>query len=295
MNARTRALERARAPPRAEGVTRCHIGIDLAWADIARTKTNESGIVMLDPDGNVAGADWTVGVDETVAWLDLNAPSNALLFVDAPLVVTNETGQRECEKKVGQRYGRWKVSANSTNLNSPRLAGVELLGRLAARGWTYHDGLGGPPAGPGRFVSECYPYTTIIGTSELGFDEERPRYKRKPPRMSMAEFRPPRNAECDELIRRTALLRHADPPIDLLSHPQTRQLVMNKSPERARDYKHREDLLDAALCAWTAALWTRWGESRCQVLGADETPTHRSRATIIAPTRQDQRPANQPA
>ena len=61
-------------------------------------------IVMLDPAGNVAAAGWTVGVDATVAWLDNHAPVDAILFVDAPLVVNNETGQRRCEKQVGQLY-----------------------------------------------------------------------------------------------------------------------------------------------------------------------------------------------
>ena len=84
------SLERARVAL-VESRTRSHIGIDLAWADTARKKTNESGIVMLDPVGNVAVADWTVGVDETAGWLDLHAPSDSLLFVDAPLVVNNET------------------------------------------------------------------------------------------------------------------------------------------------------------------------------------------------------------
>ncbi len=84
-------------------VTRFHIGIDLAWAEKARKKTNESDIVMLDSAGNVAVADWTVGVDETVGWLDRHAPPEILFFVDAPLVVNNETGQRRCETQVGRR------------------------------------------------------------------------------------------------------------------------------------------------------------------------------------------------
>ena len=245
---------------------------------------------MLDPVGNVAVAGWTVGVDDIVAWLDLHAPGDSLLFVDAPLVVNNHTGQRACEKQVGQRYGRWKVSANSTNRRSPRLAGVELLSRLKARGWIYHDGFGGPPDGPGQFVSECYPYTTIVGAHELGYAKERPRYKRKPGGMSTAKFLPLRNAECDELIRRVDRLKDADPPMHLSTHPETRRLVAEGSPENRKDYKHREDLLDAALCAWTAALWSRWGEARCQVLGLDDTPPGRRRATIIAPARPEQRP-----
>jgi predicted RNase H-like nuclease len=49
------------------------------------------------------------------------------MAVDAPLVVRNESGQRPCETQVGQRYGRWRVSANTTNSHSPRLAGVRFL------------------------------------------------------------------------------------------------------------------------------------------------------------------------
>ena len=147
-NDRIGGLERARVAP-VESGTRYHIGIDLAWADGSRRKANESGIVMLDPAGDFAAADWTIGIDETMAWLDGHAPADALLSVDAPLVVNNEAGQRRCEKEVGQRYGRWQVSANSTNRQSPRLAGVELLRRLQGRGWMYHDGIGGPPSDPG--------------------------------------------------------------------------------------------------------------------------------------------------
>ena len=247
------------------------IGIDLARADDGDRKPNESGVVMVDPKGTVVHAGWTIGVSDTIAWLRENAPANALLFVDAPLIVNNESGQRLCEKQVGQRYGRWRVSANSTNRQSPRLAGVDLMERLSALGWSYADGTRGPPTLPGRFISECYPYTTIVGACELGYGTERPRYKRKPKRMRIAEYRPVRAAACDELIRRVANLKRADPPMDLKSHPETRRLVTENSPAADKAYKHREDLLDAAIYAWTAAFWLRWGTTRCQVLGAGDT------------------------
>ena len=92
-------------------------------------------------------------------------------------------GQRPCEKEVSQRYWRWRVAANSTNLGSRNLAGVTLREALADRGWRYDDGRAGPPQSPGRVFSECYPYTTIVGANELGYVDERPRYKRKPRRM----------------------------------------------------------------------------------------------------------------
>ena len=267
-----------------------HVGLDLAWADSKHSRPNESGIVVLDPDGNVTHAAWTIGVAQTVDWIERNVPANALLFVDAPLVVSNATGQRLCEKHVGQRYGRWRVSANSTNHASPRQAGVKLLKRLTNLGWTYHDGMDGPPDTPGRHVAECYPYTTIVGARQLGYDRERPRYKRKPKGMGAVEFRGVRATECDELIRRMASLRHADPAMVLASHPETRRLLTEQSPLTDREYKHREDLLDAALCAWTAAFWTRWGKARSQVLGTEDLASggrqanhHRSGTSGTAP------------
>jgi len=46
--------------------------------------------------------------------------------VDAPWWWNDPSGQRECERQVWQWCGRWRVSANSTNLASRHLAGVRL-------------------------------------------------------------------------------------------------------------------------------------------------------------------------
>ncbi len=88
---------------------------------------------------------WTRGVDDALAWADAAAGGgDALMFVDAPHVIRNDAGQRLCETEVGQRCGRWKVSANTTNTGSPRLAGVTFLGLAQRSGWRY-SGL--PPGG----------------------------------------------------------------------------------------------------------------------------------------------------
>jgi predicted RNase H-like nuclease len=263
------------------------LGIDLAWREESADRVaNETGVVATDLSGAVIDAGWTCGLDETLAWIEQWADGDALVMVDAPLVVTNTSGQRLCEREVGQRYGRWKVSANSTNLGSTRLAGVALLRQLEAAGWAYHDGCAGPPW-HGRHVAETYPYTTLVGASELGYDVERPGYKRKPRGVGVAAFRPTRAATCDDLIDRLAGLGGADPPIDLRSHPVTRQLFEEPAPLDDRQYKHREDLLDAGLCAWTGLLWVRHGLQRCQILGASDTGS--PQATIIAPARAEQR------
>lgn len=266
------------------------VGVDLAWG-LGRpgVAANETGVAVLDPSGRVLDAGWTRGPAETVGWLlAATAGDTALTFIDAPLVVDNASGQRLCEAQVGQRYGRWKVSANNTNTHSPRLAGVDLRQRLEVEGWRYSDGLDGPPVA-GRTLSECYPYTTLVGAAEFGYEAERPRYKRSPRKMAAARWRVLRANSCDELIQRLARLKGADPPLDLDSHPVTDQLAAEPSPLAHVAYKHREDLIDALLCAWTAALWTRYGLTRCQVLGPPSRPPDTAAATIIAPARAEQR------
>lgn len=272
-----------------EGLRVRYLGIDLAWGEGSDAKpANQSGVVALGADGVIVDAGWTIGLDETVGWVGEHAGGEALLFVDAPLVVENVSGQRVAERQVGQRYGSSWVSANSTNTGSPRQAGVHLRERLEAAGWRYDDGRNGPPDS-GVVLSECYPYTTIVGVEELGYDK-RPAYKRAKKGTPAAEAWAARTAACDELIARFADLRDHVVPIDLFSHPVTRELVDVASPATAKAYKQREDLLDAAICAWTAALWHRTGTGRCQVLGIEtDSPAARAIATIIAPARPTQR------
>ncbi len=251
-------------------------------------------MAVLDLAGCVLDAGWTRGVPDTLAWAQAAAGgADAVMFVDASLIVRNPAGQRWCETQVGQRYGAWKVSAHSTNTRSPRLAGVRLLSLAEQAGWRYSDGSDGPPAG-GRVMSESYPFCTLVGAAELGYDRERPRYKRKPRSLPTAEWRPERAANCDELIRRLGGLAGADPPLRLDSSPVTRRLAAEPSPLGDAAYKHREDLIDALLCAWTAALWVRHGLRRCQVLGLPDGAgaagtAARPAATIIVPARPGQR------
>jgi len=260
------------------------LGIDLAWAQgrLGRP-ANESGLVAVDPDGRIVDAGWSRGVEETAAWIARWATDDAVAMIDAPLVVNNASGMRECEKEIGRRYGRWKVSANASNLSLPGvLAGVVLAELLGADGWAIVDGRGGPPSA-GRALYECFPYLALVGVPALGYDRERPIYKRKPRDLTPAEFRVLRARNADEIVRRVASLD--DPPIDLRSHPVTATLLDEPTPLADRAAKHREDLLDAALCAWTGLLWGRHGLAHCQVLGGDESPP----ATVIAPCRPEQR------
>lgn len=254
-----------------------YLGIDLAWGQV-----NATGVAALRDDGRLADAGLRTGVAALVDWVASFPDPDVLCFVDAPLVVTNPTGQRPCETEVGRRYGRWKVSANSSNTALPHRAGVDLRAALS-RGWGVHDGLDGPPSG-GRWLAECYPYTTLVAAAEFGCPPERPAYKRRPRAVAAADWPVLRAATLDRLVGCLAGLAGADPPLRLDTHPAAAALRASPGPLGAGEHKRREDLFDALVCAWTAALWHRHGTRRCQVLGPGPDPT-RPGATIIAPTR----------
>src|SRR5262245_20064461 len=134
------------------------VGVDLAWGSHGEA-SRETGVAVVDTAGRIRNLGCFRGVDATVMCIQEAASGHGdvLAFVDASIIVRNPMGQRDCERQVGQHYGRWKVSANSTNLGSRHVAGVELARLLEDFGWAYHDGIDGPPS-TGRHFAECYPY-----------------------------------------------------------------------------------------------------------------------------------------
>jgi predicted RNase H-like nuclease len=267
-----------------------YLGVDLAWGEgRAGRPARETGLAAIDDTGTVIEAGWARGIDAVAEWIVAVAEPGSVIAIDAPLIVHNPTGMRECEKEVGRRYGRWRVSANASNLALGWLGGVSLRARLEGHGFVLDDGVRPVEPGAPRFF-ECYPYTSLVGAAEFGYDVERPRYKRPNLALPPAERRAFRASGCDELLRRMRGLTHATPPLDLESHPVTARLLDEPSPLVDAAYKHREDLLDATICAWTAALWARFGTERCQVLGSTAAPdAHGRHATIIAPAKPIQR------
>ncbi|WP_176505461.1 DUF429 domain-containing protein [Curtobacterium sp. 314Chir4.1] len=259
-----------------------YIGVDLAWGlGTDRKPANETGLVAMRADGTITDAGWARGVDAVTAWIAEHLGPRSLIAVDASLVVTNPTGIREAERQVGQRYGRWKVAANPTNLASAASAGARLLERLTDLGVGYVSSTAAMRERTGPAAFECYPYTTLVGVEELGYDDERPRYKRLDLKVPAAEARARRAEAFDELVRR---LRSTplDPPLQLDSHPLTAELA-ELSGIHGPTHKHREDLLDGALCAWTAAFWERHGDGRVQILGGDAPHQHGPDAAGASP------------
>jgi predicted RNase H-like nuclease len=270
-------------------VTR-YIGVDLAWSEGSDgRRPHETGIVVIDAEGTVIHADCARGLKQIVTWLQRHAQPGDVIAINSPLVITNMTGMRECERDLAHHYGSWQVYASPTNLTREWTGGVALRDRLEAIGFVYTDGMTAVPDDAISFF-ECYPYTTLVGAPEFGYDQDRPGYKRFDLALPLAHRREFRANECDELLTRMKRLATSRPPIDLSTHPTTNQLLVSRAIGQNRRQKRREDLADAALCAWTAALWSRYGLERCQILGAGAEPdANGRRPVIIAPATPEQR------
>jgi predicted RNase H-like nuclease len=258
------------------------LGIDLAWgASRGHKLANETGVVAIEDDGRIVDAGWQRGIENVIAWMNEHGSGDVWGMIDAPLVIPNAEGQRLCENEVGRCYGANKVSANSTNRGSLCKEGEQLCEQLKAHGWHYNDGRLGPKTN-GRILYEVYPYTFLVGVEELEY-KERPVYKRKPKGMKSGEFYRKRARTFSELVQKLNDLKFNEVGIDLSSNKQTNELFDMSEALKKSDYKHKEDLLDAVICAWTGLLWLKFGTKRCQVLGSNDT------ATIIGPMNGAQR------
>ncbi len=156
------------------------IGVDLAWREgSADLVANETGVAVIDADGRVLDAAWRAEASSRPSPGWTAQPQTAMLSCSSTRRswVRNETGQRLCEKQVGQRYWALEGQCQYDEHRSPRLAGVQFLRVAGPSGWRYSDGSGGPPRA-GRIISETYPYATLVGAAELGYDTERPRLGR---------------------------------------------------------------------------------------------------------------------
>lgn len=211
------------------------VGIDLGWT------TGRTGLAAVEGDGVFVDSTTVTSDDEIVEWVGALPGKVVVAAVDAPLIVTNLTGQREAERSITAAFGAYKAGAHTTNLakagmNPPRAA--LLADRL---GWTKtaRQGSVEEPA-----CIEVYPHPAMVSLFDL---TERLAYKDK--RQFTLEDRQ------DGFAR---LLDHLE-AIDVLALAQSARwgelrLVVESARTRA-DLNRVEDELDAVLCAHLAWLW----------------------------------------
>jgi len=251
-----------------EAVDACYIGIDLAWS--SRNPSGLAALVPAGPDLGIRALEVGETDDEIVSFVSEHLARLTVVMVDAPLVIPNRRGMRECDRLTHVHFGRQQAGCYPANrVNMGRYTGGvprgERLGRRFERLGFPWPLRGLPRAGVrgGRWLFECYPHPAQVRL----FPRERV-HKNTPPRqpwgMARAEFR--RYLDLVRALRRPRIRL----PAGLLRELDVARAV-------GRGYKRREDLLDAIFCAYLAALVPR---GALEMLGEPE------RGSIVVPRRE---------
>jgi predicted RNase H-like nuclease len=232
---------------------RC-IGIDLAWSP-----RNTSGGFALDVDDGIAcQIAWRAGLhsdDDIIAFIAQAAGSgSALVAVDAPIAVPNETGARRCDRKVTRIFGRFQAGAHPANRRILRryggLRAERLANRIAAELGFAHDPYIARHT-TRRQLIEVYPHPGMVMLFGL---ERTLKYKRGPVSQ--------RRSELKRLQSHILALDSAVPKLQL-KQAWRRDIVTL----RGHQLKQYEDLLDSLFCAYTMAYCWHHGPEHYQVFG----------------------------
>lgn len=226
------------------------IGIDLAWGE-----TNPSGWAVLKGDqerAELVEVNTLPSCAAVLAHVKEHVTASTFVAIDAPLIISNEKGQRRCETEIGRCYGARGASCHNSNLSSPRHAtGVRLASQLESLGFKH-----APLARPEKqcVMLEVYPHPALL---ELFGLRSIIKYKK-------GKVASRRNGQAD-LQQRLRELSRFTPP--LACTPGLSEFLASKTkPLRGADLKANEDKLDAIVCAYIAYHWF-WRPSCTQIFG----------------------------
>ncbi len=240
------------------------IGIDLAWAE-----RNRSGAAVIDSKGTLVDASSELRTNEEICeFAGIAQGTDAVITIDAPLIVRNARGQRPVERELTRMFGPYDAGPHSASLNNRmfREGGriqkfVKLPDRL---GYVQQPRV--RKRKPQRVFLEVlpapaqvilFPCLTHNGHSHCC-----------PPRFKYKHGRSWANVQCEwEIYRARLLSLRGKGPARKFSPEMKRALGVDIEDCTGARYKSFDDLLDGIFCAYLAYyLWHR-GEEDCSVVG----------------------------
>jgi predicted RNase H-like nuclease len=223
-----------RVPPN----TTTAVGIDLAWGPHGRT-----GLAAVTVDGTLTAMD-TVATDaEIEQWLSAHTSGACIVAFDAPLVVRNASGMRDCERQVSRRFGSRQASCYPSNRANRNFADGGRAWNLATR-LDLDTAL--KPAGDRRAI-EVYPHAAIVSLFNLPTVL---RYKKGRGR-TVAD----RQSELLALLDHVESLSDATPPLRVAASAQWRSSRgVVEDATRPMHLNAIEDAVDAVVCSYVALL-----------------------------------------
>jgi predicted RNase H-like nuclease/ppGpp synthetase/RelA/SpoT-type nucleotidyltranferase len=237
------------------------VGIDLAWGERA-----PSGLAVLDESGTLVHLSRATTEAQIAEALSEYVADECLVGIDAPLVVTNATGNRPCEAALNHDFARFDAGTHPTNTGKPEFSGGPRGARVATLLSLPID----PVQPADRGAVEVYPHAALVALFGLG---RTLKYKQRTNRPF-----PLLHAEMLRLIALIEGLEHARLPLRLAGSASWSAVVAGVAgATRKGELRHAEDQLDAVVCAYVAMLAARRPEL-ITVYGDPET------GRIVTPT-----------
>jgi predicted RNase H-like nuclease len=226
-----------------------YVGVDLAWS------SGVTGLAAVDAGGGLIAVTRRRTDAEILDWRRPRTAGACLVGIDAPIVVRNATGSRDCEKLTGRYFGRYGASCHPANTSHPAFRGGTRALRL-----TRELGLGTDPAGSaGRRAIEVYPHPAIVMLFGLPMIV---RYKNKPGRG--LEFL---RAETQRLLGLIEGLADDPVPLRVQACPAWREIRHGVGEATTKAALARlQDSIDAVVCAYIVSLAHRCPD-RVRILG----------------------------
>lgn len=232
------------------------IGIDLAWSE-----KNPTGLATIKGDkdgGELISSDLVESDEEIVDYVQEKVGNkDALITIDAPLLVPNEEGRRVAEELVGKLFRKYDAGAHPTNRKrltqwTGRVRGEDLVEKLEEVGFEHDPDI--EKFENCKKVIEIYPHPSMVVLFRL---DNILRYKNKPGRdydFLWDEFR--------EYQSHLKDLEKEDPSLSL--PPE----ITEKEVEglRGGKLKEYEDRMDAVFSAYIAYYYWK-NPGKCAVLG----------------------------
>lgn len=239
-------------------------GIDLGWSSGA------SGLACLTwHHGQIEGIELAhlLELDHIFSWIDerLEPGESAVVAVDAPTLIPNETGMRLCDRLAHRHFGKYHAGCYPANRGRPFAQRTLAVGlQLEQRGFIHRPHLP-QPTPQGRYQLEVFPHAAMLHLFQLN---------------QILKYKKGRLAERRlELVRFRQLMLDIFPQLQpSFAHGVDWPTLLPPVPHKGRDMKAVEDQLDSLICAYTAVHWWYWGLERNWVLG------DRTTGYIVVPT-----------
>lgn len=212
------------------------VGVDLAWGERSPT-----GLAAVDDAGVLRHVDVAISDEDVLAQLAPYVGGDCVVAIDAPLVVTNQSGNRPCEAALNRDFRRFDAGAHPANTGLAWFADGGRGARLCSALDLDLD----PRSTSARRAMEVYPHAASVVLFGL---TRTLKYKQKQGR-DVPQIR----SELLRLIGFVEDLTTATPSLDLTACPQWNALgAAVSAATRKSELRRAEDPIDAVLCAYIA-------------------------------------------